>query len=423
MTFVSKLALAAALTLGGTALSVTPAAAQKKDDKAQAGPQLKVSEAFRKAAAPAETSIKAKDWTGAEANLVAAEAVAKNNDEKYYAAYLRLQQELGKNNLNGQMQALSVLIGNPVTPPDAVAGYSRIYYYQIGVQASAAKKYPEAITNLNKARDLGNQDVDIPIVLANVYATTNRPAESIAEVEKAIAVAKASGSKAPEAWYQFAIPKVNATGDRAAMASWLSRYLTDYPTVKNWHWAITVYRQSAPAGANERVEKLDGYRLMRATNSLPNRGSYADYAFAAQQAGLPWEAVAVIDEGRKSGKIPAGDADVAKTYASAQTGVKGEGSLDALAKQANAAKDGKAAAQTGDAFLASGNSARAVELYDIALTKGGINADEVNLHRGIAFQQLGRKEEARTAFGQVKSGPLANLATLFTTSLDLPPLS
>jgi Flp pilus assembly protein TadD len=133
--------------------------------------------------------------------------------------------------------------------------------------------------------------------------------------------------------------------------------------------------------------------------------------------------VSVIDEGRKMGKIPAGDSEVARIYTAAQTQVKAEGSLDGLAKQAAAAKDGKTAAQTGDAFLASGNQTRAVELYDLALGKGGVNADEVNLHRGIAYQQLGQKDQARAAFGAVKAGPLANLAALYQTSLDLPPLS
>ena len=58
-----------------------------------------------------------------------------------------------------------------------------------------------------------------------------------------------------------------------------------------------------------------------------------------------------------------------------------------------------------------------------ALAKGGANADEVNLHRGIAYQRQGAKEPARTAFAAVQAGPLANIATLYTTSLDLPPLS
>ncbi|WP_204307115.1 tetratricopeptide repeat protein, partial [Klebsiella aerogenes] len=58
-----------------------------------------------------------------------------------------------------------------------------------------------------------------------------------------------------------------------------------------------------------------------------------------------------------------------------------------------------------DALLAAGDNARALELYDAALAKGGADANEINLHRGIALQRLGRKEEAKTAFQAVKTGP------------------
>jgi predicted Zn-dependent protease len=420
MTFVSKLALAAVLTLGSTALSVTPAAAQKKDDKGQGGPQLKVSEEFRKAAAAAEVSVKASDWAGAEPNLAAAEALAKTDDEKYFAAFLRLKVAANQRNEAGQIAALGVLVANPRTPPESLPIYKQVYYYMLGSSSMAAKKYPQAIDQLLQARAAGSKEADVPILLANAYAQTGKNAEVIVEVDRAIALSKAAGRKPPEDWYKFAIPKVNATGDRAAMATWLSRFITEYPTVKNWNWAVAVYRTTSPAGANTKVEKLDSYRLLRATNALANRGDYADYAYSAQQAGLPWESIAVIDEGRKNGRIPAGDADVGRIYTASQAGTKAEGSLEGLAK---AAKDGKALASTADAFLASGNYARAAELYGQALAKGGVSADEVNLHRGIAFQRLGDKAQARTAFTAVQPGPLANMATLYITSLDLPPLS
>ncbi|WP_066794601.1 tetratricopeptide repeat protein [Sphingomonas soli] len=427
MTFVSKLAMAAVLTLGTAALGASPAAAQKNDKKnekkGQSGPDLNVSPEYRKAAAAAEAALAAKDWATMDTNLTAAEGLSKNEDERYYAAVLRLKLELGRNNEDGQLKALNTLISNPKTPPENVKLYGAVFNYQLGVRASKAKKHDEAIAYMLKAREYGSTEVDVPIVLANAYAAQNKNVESIAELERAIAIAKAKSGKAPEAWYQFAIPRVNATGDRAAMASWLSRFITEYPTQKNWQWAVQVYRSTAPAGANAKVERIDSFRLLRVTNSLPNRGEYADYAYAAQQAGLPWEAVSVIEEGRKAGKVSKDDADVNKTFTAATNMVKTEGSLDVQAKQAAAAKDGKAAMQTGDALLASGAYARAVELYDLALSKGGVNADEVNLHRGIAYQQLGQKDQARTAFAAVQAGPLANLATLFTTSLDLPPLS
>jgi tetratricopeptide (TPR) repeat protein len=420
MTFVSKLAMAAALTLGTSALGTAPALAQKADKNA--APELKVSEEFRKAAAAGDVALKAKDLATADTQITAAEAVSKNDDEKYYAAWLRLQLELERKNEAGQMKALGVLASNPKTPADRVGVYGGIYNYMLGAQLVSQKKSAEAIPVLLKARQLGANQPDLPVLLANAYAATGKSAESLAEVNRAIEASKAAGRKPPVDWYKFAIPRVNASGDRAATADWLKRFIADYPTVPNWRWAIQVFRQSTPAGANTKTERMNLYRLMRATNALADRGDYADYSFSAQQSGLPWEAVAVIDEGRKSGKIPAGDADVQRTYSASQTAVKSEGSLEGLAKQSAAAKTGSTAQQTGDAFLASGNYARAVELYDVALQKGGVDADEVNLNRGVALRALGRKDEARTAFQAVKGG-YANVALLWQTSLDFPPLA
>lgn len=418
MKFVSKLALAAALTLGASAVGSAPALAQKADKNAE--PQLKVSDAFRKAAVAAETALKAKDLATTDTQLTAAETVAANDDEKYYAAFLRLQLELEKKNEAGQVKALGILSTNPKTPPDRVKVYGAVYNYMVGTQYLAQKKPAEAIPLFLKARELGSTQEDLPVLLANAYAATGKPNKSIAEVNRAIEASKAAGRKPPVDWYKFAIPRVNATGDRAAMADWLKRYIAEYPTVQNWRWAIQVYRQGTPATG--KTEKMNLYRLMRATNALADRGDYADYGFAAQQSGLPWEAVAVIDEGRKAGKIPATDADVQRTYAASQTAVKSEGSLEGLAKQATSAKDGRTAQQTADAFLASGNYARALELYDLSLQKGSVDADEVNLNRGVALRALGRKEEARTAFQAVK-GAHANLALLWQTSIDFPPLA
>jgi tetratricopeptide (TPR) repeat protein len=418
MTFVSKLALATVLTLG-TALGGAPALAQKADKQA-GGPELKVSDEFRKPAAAADVALKAKDLATADTQITAAEAVAKNDDEKYYSTYLRLLLELERKNEAGQMRALGLLASNPKTPADRVNVYGAIYNYMLGADLIKQKKAAEAIPVLLKARELGSKEVDLPVLLANAYSATGKNAESIAEVSRAIEASKAAGRKPPADWYKFAIPRVKASGDTAATADWLKRFIAEYPTVQNWRWAIQVFRQGA-AGNGSKTDRLNLYRLMRATNALADRGDYADYSFAAQQSGLPWEAVAVIDEGRKSGKIPAADADVQRTYTASQTAVKSEGSLDGLAKQASAGKDGKTAQQTADAFLASGNNARALELYDLSLQKGGVDADEVNLNRGVALRALGRKEEARAAF-QAAKGAYANTALLWQTSLDFPPL-
>ncbi|MFS2109943.1 tetratricopeptide repeat protein [Sphingomonas sp. Sphisp140] len=415
MNFASKLALAAVLSLGTTALTVAPAAAQKKDDKKADPNALKVSDEFRKPAAVAEAAVKAKDWATAEPSIVTAEAAAKNDDEKYYAAWLRLQLELSRGNENAQIPALQILSVNPRTAPDAKNAYNARLNFLLGKAAASQKKHAEVITYMAKARELGEKNLDIPLMMANAYAATGKNVEAAAEARNAIEAAKATGQKAPEAWYQFAIPKAIATGNRETSYDWLAYYLKDYPTVKNWRWAIEVLGQGAKGTDRAaKTERIDLYRLRRITNSLADRGDYADYAYAAQSSGLPWEALSVIEEGRKNGKLPTTDPDGNRTYTAAQAGVKSSPALATLASQGGAGN--------ADALLAAGDNENALKLYDAALAKGG-DANEINLHRGIALQRLGRKDEAKTAFQAVKTGPFVNVALLWQVSLDTPPLS
>ncbi|WP_313534337.1 hypothetical protein [Sphingomonas sp.] len=428
MKVVSKLALTAMLALGSTALVSTPALAQK-DKKGAAAKEdpnaLKVGDAFRKAAQPAMDAVQAKNWAAATPALDALDQVAQNDDEKYYAAYLRTRVQIGQNDMAGLTKTLPILIASPRTPANELPIYKRQYYTIVGNQALNEKKYPEAIDGLTKAREAGNNDFDVSIALANAYAATGKPNESVAEVDRAIQAVRATGQKPPVAWYQFAIPRVYATGNRAATAEWMKKMIADYPTKQNWRWGVLVMRGSADSagGRLTAAQRIDLYRLLRTTKVLADQNDYLDYAESVNAAGLPWEAVKVIDEGRAEGKLPAGNADIGRVYASAQTKSKSEGSLTPLIKQSQAAANGKMAAQTGDAFLASGDYAKAVELYDMALQKGGVAADDVNLHRGIALYNLGRKDEARTGFGQVKAAPAVDLAALWMVALDLPALS
>ena len=105
MKFVSKLALGAALAVSTTVAVTAPAAAQRNNNrngqKAEepAANQLKVSDAFRAAAAPAQATLDAREVAGeqraatADPQVKAVEALVTNDDEKYFAAWLRLRVE------------------------------------------------------------------------------------------------------------------------------------------------------------------------------------------------------------------------------------------------------------------------------------------------------------------------------------------
>jgi tetratricopeptide (TPR) repeat protein len=425
MKMVSKLALAAALTLA----VASPAMAQKRGEQADpnAAPKLSVSAAFRKPAADAENALKMGDWATAETSLAAAEAIAKNDDEKYYAAFMRLRIEVHKSATRSSddkssgeaiIRAADALISNPKTPPAHLAEYN----YLRGQATFQVGKRQEATPFLLKARELGSDEIDLPFMLAQIYADAGKTAEGVAEMSRAIDLVKAKGKPPEQSWYEWAFARVYKSGDRTASAYWMMRIVHDFPTLVNWRRVIVLYRDSVDATKVPlgKREQMDLFRLMRATGALADYGDYYNYAKSAIESGLPWEAIAVIDEGRKAGKIPANDADITRFYTAAQTAVKNEGSLDT---QASAAKSGKESAAIADAYFASGNYTRALALYDQALQQGGADANAINLHRAMALLSLGRKDEARTAFGSVTGSPLGDIAKLWTAWMDLPPLT
>ncbi len=417
MKFISQVALAAVLTTG-FATTAAPAAAQKKDKKAAAGtPQLKLSEPVRKSIAAAQAAVTANDSATAMTNIAAAEAVATTDDDRYIVNALKLQQLAKNNDRTTMIPVLDVLVANPSTP----ASDRPRYTYFRGVLAFEQKRYAEAAPFLIKARDLGYQDANLALQIAQSQVESGNVAGGMTEIQRAIDAETAAGRKAPEAWYNYAVAKTYGAGNRVETALWLQKTVAAYPTPQNWRKAILVYRDGAEGkGAKplDRNQRIDLFRLMRATKSLADQGDYLEYADSANAAGLPYEAKAVIEEGRATGKVPASNTTATRIVAEANSSIKADRPLATLETQAKAAANGKLASQTADVHLAQGNYAKAAELYRLALSKGGTDASETNLRLGMALTQIGQKEEAKTAFAAVTAAPRSDMAGFWRQWID-----
>lgn len=416
MKLVSRLALAAALTAG---LMTAPALAQKKkkEDSAAAA-QLKLSDGVRKPVAAAQTALQANDVATATTQLDAAQAVATTDDEKYIVNALRLTVVAKSNDTAKMLPILDTLISNPRTP---AADLPRFNYFR-GALPFQEKKYKDALPYLQKARELGYQDSNLPLQLAQAHFETGNVAAGNAELERAIQAETTAGKKAPEAWYNYAVAKAYGTGDRAETAKWLQAQIKAYPTPQNWRKAILVYRDGAEQkGAKplDRGQRIDLFRLMRATKAMADQGDYIEYADAALLAGLPYETKAVLDEGRATGKLPAGNANAARLATEADASIKADKPLATLEKQAAAAPNGKLASQTADAYLAQANYAKALELYKLAQSKGGVDPSETNLRIGMALVQSGQRDAAKAAFQQVTVAPRSDMAGFWQQWLEV----
>ncbi|MEP7007491.1 MAG: hypothetical protein ABI810_16025, partial [Sphingomonas bacterium] len=379
MKMISKVALAAALVTGiGSTAFVAPAYAKKDKPAASAADSFNLSKEFRAPAVAAQTAIDAKDFATATTQLAAADALAKNDDERYIAATLRFKMIAGQPQTPTTTAALAgpidSLLANPRSPKTDLARY----HYIRGDIFYNLQQYPQALQHYTQARDGGLQDDELSYQIVRTNMESGNVAAGAKALE-ALVAAQPAGKKPPENWYRYAISRLYKANDTAGTEAWTARWLAAYGTKANWHDAIYTFGFQGP-GIKRLTDRdrVDLYRLMSVTRSLAGQRDYIDYAQASIQIGLPTEGKSVIEEGRTNSAIPAANKTASDLLAQANTDIAGDKSFAVQEKTAAAAPKGDAASQTGDAYLGARNYAKAIAMYDLALTKGVANADIVH---------------------------------------------
>ena len=152
----------------------------------------------------------------------------------------------------------------------------------------------------------------------------------------------------------------NKVGDTVAYVATLERLAQQYP--KTDYWAELISRAERKPGFNGDRLRLDVYRLLRATGNPLEADELADMAQRAQQAGLPAEAQALLDEGFAAGQLGKGKDAAAQqklreqaTRAAAQD----RASMAEGEKSALAGKDGNALVNLGFALSVAGQPDKA----------------------------------------------------------------
>ena len=422
MKILSKLAVAALLTtsVGGLTV-VAPAVAQKKDEQ-KGG--LKLSKPVAAIAKSAQDAIAAKNFAVADPILVQVETLATTDDDKYIAAALRYDYE------NQKLAAAQA--ANPKAPLDQTSLAKPLdaliaakntpaadrgkYLYRRGQLASIGGQFQVATQYYQQAKAAGYNDPEFELQLIKTKFQSGDVTGGLTDLEAEVNKQEAAGTKAPEAYYRYAIAQANQKQLKPQTMTWLKKYITAYPTTANWRAILITYGlQPTSVVKLDKSQSIDLFRLLRASGSLADQALYEEYAQSVYDRGLPYEAQAVVREGQASGKLPATSSSVKAIATDSATAIREEGSLTAQEKKAALAKDGKLASQVGDAYLGQGNYAKAIELYRSALTKGGVATDEVNTHLGIALARSGDKAGATTAFAAVTTEPRAGIAQLWST--------
>jgi tetratricopeptide (TPR) repeat protein len=414
MKLVSSLALAAAVAAGGVALQ--PAlAAPKKDAAAPAAAapaarKYNLSPEAKKPLTDLQNAVTKKDEAAYPAALAAAQAAAKNSDDRYILAKLTLQHAEQANDAPARIAAYQAVLASGGSD----AAETQLINHNLSILAANSGNWTLAESVLTPILQANPNDIDSNINLARAKLELKKTGEALPLLQRAIQLTEATGKPAPEAWYRNALAIAYQTRNDAAVAQMNAALLKNYPSGDNFKNALAIFRSSGrmPTGAD-----LDILRLIRASG-VATRNDYVALANTADQLSLPGEVKSVLDEGRAKGVLTAADATQIYNANAGKIGAD-RGSLAADEAKARAGGTGRLALNIGNAYFGYGDYAKAADMYRIAAQRSDVEASLANLRAGEALALAGQRAAAETAFQSV-TGPRAELAGLWRTWLAMP---
>lgn len=328
-------------------------------------------------------------------------------DDSYGAGTLAISLGDLMKDTRTQRRGLEAMLGSgKVAPADA----PRLQYF-LGQFAFDMKDYAAARTALQAAISGGFTDNDIDGLLAEAYFAENQSAQGLAVLKQAIDRRNATTNKAPAGWYRRGLGIAYKAQLLDQAIAYSMGLVQAYPTNENWAGAITVVRE---IGKFAPQETLDLMRLMGRTNSYAEERDYVEYIQAADARRLPGEVMQVIEAGTAAGKLRANDQFVAEARTIASSRIAPDrASLPALERDARAPNATVATISgAADAFLSYGETAKAEELYGIALTKPGADTPRLLNRLGIAQFDQGKYADAQASFAKV-TGSRQSIAQLW----------
>lgn len=317
-------------------------------------------------------------------------------------AALRLQQwDLAIQRLDGLLGLASVSTAD------------RLPLQEMLVNASIQKK--DAARTVRVARQYlqgGGQHAGVRTALLQSLSMLGEHQALVREMQAFIQQDQAQGRKTPETDLRLMGAACLQLKDEASYFAVLKQLLGLYPSKA--YWADAVVRLTNLPHFNSRYE-LDGYRLLAETDNLEEAAEYTEMAALALKAGLPTEALRVLDKGHAQGVLGKGSEAAVHARLLLEARKKSQEDDTLLPQLEQAAKDGNGWVAVADAHASKLNWPAALMAYDKAFKAGGLRREaEVRLHHGMALFKAGQKAAAKAQWQAIQSDSTAmELASLW----------
>nr|WP_295370158.1 hypothetical protein [uncultured Sphingosinicella sp.] len=416
MKSISTFALAASLAIASLAIAAPADAQKKKEQKQAAGVTIgdrtfNLSNEVRPSLSELQKAVVAGDAAAYATHLAAAQAAAKNSDDRYLIARLQFDYTRKTADQAGQTAAIEAMIASGSASATELPSLH-------GALAEAAYKANQFDKAERHYLEMSKLQPNNPDVLSNLAIVRNRQgksAESVQSLSAAIDARTAAGQPIPEDYYRRVIAQASKAKDIPLATKTTYNWLAAFPTQKNWADALQTHRALVPL---DDAAELDRFRLMRAAGALRDERSHTEIARYLLQKGMSGEAKSLLEEGASKNFVSRTNPAVRDLLNQATTRANADRpTLAGSESKANAAANGRIAANTGDAYMGYQEYAKAAAMYRTALSKGSVDANLVNTRLGMSLALAGDKAGAKTAFSAV-TGPRAELARYWMLWLD-----
>ena len=277
------------------------------------------------------------------------------------------------------------------------------------------KDLAKAQSWVTKAQQAGGSSAQLKALQTWLQSQSGDHAAVARDAAAAVSAAEAAGQRPAEADL-LRLADAQARGNLNGYNTTLDKLLTHYP--KKEYWAAVLTRLPRKSGFADRYA-LDVMRLKLASGTMSSTDDFMEMAQLALQAGVPAEALRIVERGYASGALgtgPEAERHQRLRALALKQDAESTASIAARAADAAAAKDGNALVQAGTVYVSMGEIDKGIALIEQGIAKGGLKRpDDARLRLGMAQQQstLARAKAAATLRSVQGSDGSADIARLW----------
>lgn len=238
------------------------------------------------------------------------------------------------------------------------------------------------------------------VLVGQALYQVGRVAEAAAPVRRAIAVAERRGQRVQENWYALLRVFYFETQDFENLLDVLEILVTRFPSKEYWLHLAAAFGEM---GDEER--RLAAYEAAYAQGFLTSGSEIVLLSQLLLQAEVPYRAGILLRDGLDAGAV---ESDAGNWRLLAQAWIlaqEHDAAIAALGRAAELSDDGELHARIAQSQANLDRWEEAAAAAATALARGVQNPHDLHLLQGMAYFELGRFTEAKTAFAAAQGSP------------------